>query len=311
MYICRPDEVHICDNIVSWLGELQFCVLYFWNFFSPRVARLLDQLTLVEFLSSHVAIPGSDLPTCFHPAQLAGAGGEGEVRGGGRGHRLHQRLRHLHLWQLLDRLDLVSHSLHCVLPIFFLLSHRFFFPHLGRQFGRGWFLLSSSVGGYRPDVGHRSRFDILPYRREENRRGSWGRRRGRILGVKFASIFNLEKAYICGLVENDRHLVFPSIDGEKVLEPGSHLALLHLPALSDQDDDDADGDDASDGGDDEDGDADGDGDDDDPACFPRSTRQEAARGSSFSPGLLKIIIIVSLIRKGLDFLLKPARYWYV
>ena len=82
-----------------------------------------------------------------------------------------------------------------------------------------------------------------------------------------------------------------------MLEPGSHLALLHLPALSDQDDDDADGDDASDGGDDEDGDADGDGDDDDPACFPRSTRQEAARGSSFSPGLLKIIIIVSLIRK--------------
>ena len=88
-----------------------------------------------------------------------------------------------------------------------------------------------------------------------------------------------------------------------MLEPGSHLALLHLPALSHQDDDDADGDDASDGGDDEDGDADGDGDDedggddDDPACFPRSTRQEAARGSSFSPGLLKIIIIVSLIRK--------------
>ena len=91
-----------------------------------------------------------------------------------------------------------------------------------------------------------------------------------------------------------------------MLEPGSHLALLHLPALSDQDDDDA-----NDDGDDEDGDADGDGDDDDPACFPRSTRQEAARGSSFSPGLLKIIIIVSLIRKSLDFLLKPARYWYV
>ena len=85
------------------------------------------------------------------------------------------------------------------------------------------------------------------------------------------------------------------------MEPGSHLALLHLPALSGQDDDD--GDDVSDVGDDEDGDADGDGDDedggddDDPACFPRSTRQEAARGSSFSPGLLNIIIIVSLIRK--------------